>query len=391
MVTRTRIEDNRYTYTDSYGNISANAGMYYKKDQAGGDYAVRPKRPKYFPKKKFHFSENHQYALTMLATVQNPVEHKLPMTKPVSDWALPITLAGGAPNTIPVWSSNDELNLINKLSNEIRGSDFNLAVTLAQTGEALDMLTQSATQIYRALHAVRRGDIKGVFHALNLDGQTSKTRHKPFPPPASTREFTSRWLEYQYGWAPLVGDTYDAMKLMAKQIADPAVKRYRVRVKRTNSVYSPVGTWGWKQVRAVRKEQLIALVSEQPTSADISGMTDPASVAWEILPYSFVIDWFLPVGNYLQARAAVSSLKGRVTFIRTTMTERQCRGIRALIPSAIVFDGDDACHLHEIFLTRSISTTLKVPLPSIVSFSEALGWKRAVNALSLLNNFKLHF
>lgn len=31
------------------------------------------------------------------------------------------------------------------------------------------------------------------------------------------------------------------------------------------------------------------------------GVTNPASLAWELLPFSFVVDWFLPVGDFLSS------------------------------------------------------------------------------------------
>lgn len=31
------------------------------------------------------------------------------------------------------------------------------------------------------------------------------------------------------------------------------------------------------------------------------GLTNPAEVAWEVVPFSFVIDWFIPVGNFLSS------------------------------------------------------------------------------------------
>jgi hypothetical protein len=32
-----------------------------------------------------------------------------------------------------------------------------------------------------------------------------------------------------------------------------------------------------------------------------SGFTNPVSLAWELLPFSFVVDWFLPIGPYLES------------------------------------------------------------------------------------------
>jgi len=41
------------------------------------------------------------------------------------------------------------------------------------------------------------------------------------------------------------------------------------------------------------------------------GLINPAEVAWELTPWSFVVDWFIPVGNFLEALTA----RAGVTFI----------------------------------------------------------------------------
>jgi hypothetical protein len=35
-----------------------------------------------------------------------------------------------------------------------------------------------------------------------------------------------------------------------------------------------------------------------------AGLVNPLSIAWELLPWSFVVDWFIPVGNTLEAMTA---------------------------------------------------------------------------------------
>lgn len=31
------------------------------------------------------------------------------------------------------------------------------------------------------------------------------------------------------------------------------------------------------------------------------GLTNPAAIAWELVPFSFVVDWFIPIGNFLNS------------------------------------------------------------------------------------------
>ena len=40
-----------------------------------------------------------------------------------------------------------------------------------------------------------------------------------------------------------------------------------------------------------------------------TGFTNPINLAWEILPFSFVVDWFTPIGPYLDALSAFDGLE----------------------------------------------------------------------------------
>lgn len=48
--------------------------------------------------------------------------------------------------------------------------------------------------------------------------------------------------------------------------------------------------------------------SETLRYAVASGLANPAAILWELMPYSFVIDWSLPIGNYLQAASSTRGL-----------------------------------------------------------------------------------
>jgi hypothetical protein len=55
-------------------------------------------------------------------------------------------------------------------------------------------------------------------------------------------------------------------------------------------------------------------------TAQAVGLTNPALVAWELVPYSFVIDWFLPIGNWLTAIAPLVGITPQDVF-RTVFSE----------------------------------------------------------------------
>jgi hypothetical protein len=42
---------------------------------------------------------------------------------------------------------------------------------------------------------------------------------------------------------------------------------------------------------------------------DAFGLSNPLTVAWEIIPFSFVVDWFLPIGDALKGLTAFSGLE----------------------------------------------------------------------------------
>lgn len=48
--------------------------------------------------------------------------------------------------------------------------------------------------------------------------------------------------------------------------------------------------------------------SEFIATATRLGLTDPLTIGWELVPYSFVVDWAMPVGNFLLALSARQGL-----------------------------------------------------------------------------------
>jgi hypothetical protein len=280
-----------------------------------------------------------------------------------------VSTISGAPYT---WTSQDESNLQSKLVKKIKGHEFNLAVNLAQGHQLVDMCASTLRRLGRSLVHLKHRDITGAFRELGVSGT---------PRPLKSTDVSGRWLEMQYGWLPAVSDAFEAAK------AFEAISAGRsARIVATHKVGRPCdgsaspGIYSSKGNTTVIK-RIVCELEEELSAGRSLGLLDPLSVVWEILPYSFVIDWFLPVGTYLSNLAVIPSLKGR--FLTTTYSRTECRYTTLLNPVYAPYFGGAIRRGLRINMTRVASTSLTTQRPTFVHPFDALSPKRIANAVSL--------
>lgn len=336
------------------------------------------------------------------------------------------TLFGeGISTIVDPWNANDDLKLIDKLRDRVAGSTFNAGVFLGEGRMALDMITSNATKLYRAYRAIKTGNVRlaadilvqntqrsvrkhtnmrqDLLGDLNSSWATVKTgaiqdlkRWSTWDP--TTKSYKSnnllpyqvlanRWLELQYGWLPLLKDVEEGAQFLARLLEFPMEKSYTARRKKKHSytLTSPSIAELSDRTQAVTHGKLIARLSEID-NFQLSGLNDPLSVGWELTPFSFVADWFIPIGTYLSARAFAGSLQG--TFVKTVTHKRYVR-IKGFVvnnhpPVSESMATPDWAYFRRIETTRTVSTTLNVPLPEFKRLSEVPSWKRCANAVALL-------
>jgi hypothetical protein len=119
------------------------------------------------------------------------------------------------------------------------------------------------------------------------------------------------------------------------------------------------------------------------------GLANPASIAWEFMPWSFAVDWAIPIGSWIEAQSFALRAKG--TFVYTTLNvfERRCAGAWGSGYSKPWFlsveQPPGPFFTKSVTMTRTISNSISVPLP--VFKSNLLGGEplaRLANAFSLL-------
>jgi len=117
----------------------------------------------------------------------------------------------------------------------------------------------------------------------------------------------------------------------------------------------------------------------------LSGVADWRSVAWELLPWSFVADWAIPIGAYMHARGVVQLMEGK--YVLVTRVRRRLKGPVTKGPADMVIDPvyNQKGSTQEYYsFTRTLETSLALPLPQMKPLGDWLSWKRAANAVSLL-------
>lgn len=235
-----------------------------------------------------------------------------------------------------------------KLYDQMDTFRTNLSEIVATRQQTADMITEKVMGIYRIARDVRRGNVRQL---------KKKYGKKP-----TSKDAAGRFLEYSFGWVPLVGDIYT----MANEIHSPPP--FEIIVKSSqNSEFKKWSTWlgslkfqGSVHIKAKARMggQYTVKQPELKFLRDY-GVTDPALIAWEMMPWSFVVDWIYPIGSYLQHRSTFDGIQ-RLNEFESMTTVVNWSGTR---PGNGYLDGTSAGSWSRKKRNMQIDNLLKTPMP----------------------------
>lgn len=313
-----------------------------------------------------------------------------------SDWNWGYAL--GDPPLKPLITAESHNKMIGRLWSKIKGSDFNGAVFLGEAHQSIGMIADTAIRVAKSIWHIRKGDAKGALRTL-LEGTTRAPLMRRFDNKkfealypnlrGDARNQASLWLEFQYGWRPLYGDTIAAAEMLSQQLEFPLKKIVRAGtfVGRNNPITAE--HYGPSFASAPRKEfhgkQIKAVFGEDfdPSTMALLGLNDPELVAWELLPFSFVVDWFLPVGQYLETRCAVSNLTGG-KFIISEKRTSECGSATVTGPLGASIGYHIPFKRTRVAMSRTITDRLVTAKPEFKPLKEALSLAHLANAIALV-------
>nr|UUW21341.1 MAG: maturation protein [Sanya fiers-like virus 29] len=263
-----------------------------------------------------------------------------------------------------------------KLYSRVR-DNANIAVDVFEGRKTIQMLKN-----IRKVHA----QVKRIKRSLDF------TRTGRF----SSGDFASAWLEYRYGWMPLVNSTYDVLDNM---ITHRLRNGIRVSAREScvkDDVYRG-GNGSYENPYIAASSHLserirVSGVFWIPNSDSVFDYTtlNPALIAWELLPYSFVADWFVNVSEVLtewENYMLLSQQWGGGYVTTTTLLRRQYTA-RGETQNPVIPGLWDRRELYNesssLIKTKNRQLLPFLPQPGGFRFRPNLNAKRVLDAATLL-------
>lgn len=229
-----------------------------------------------------------------------------PFDLPLAYWVMTTNansltdFGGGIPQTSEVnaWMTPAYNRAYSKWKDALaQGSS--LALMYAERREALEMMSNRLVSLWRFTRALRKFDFAQASYELGLERGYWKNLNVR----REAKRFGSNYLEFHFGWSPLVSDIGAAIDVLqgpvpVGKVVGRGSSRFDERVVNNFNSNHRLTTYKSGNID-VRCEAEVWVSNPNLWLANQLGLVNPALVAWELVPFSFVVDWFVNVGDFL--------------------------------------------------------------------------------------------
>lgn len=298
---------------------------------------------------------------------------------------------------LPPMQFSDSDALDNKLRNKLN-AETNAAVAIAEAQKSVDSVAKRLRSLSQALLAVKRGKLSMAAEMLGypprkiLPSARRRALAREIVDPRY-REFAKNWLELQYGWLPMISDIHGLLEYSKGKPAGSFIKASSSKTGHDSVSYSAgsnidggigyhVETQQWTTRKSYTAQYSVDSLYMKRLSE--TGLINPLTVAWELVPFSFVVDWFLPVGDTLSALTATcgTSIKGCLYVETSTLSRQRSSSLRSASPSDSASGSGSFSDLSYSY-ARSV---VNFPSTKFPSFKNPVSTGHAANALALVTS-----
>lgn len=201
-------------------------------------------------------------------------------------------------------------------------SDYNFGETLVEFNQTLGMIANRLNSFVSFVRDVKAGRWN------KLDFKPSKKLRNT---PASKR-MAQGYLELQFGWKPLLQDIHDGLEAMGRGLRTRGAK-VRTRSGPRSSRKFTTGNDTWVQSDSLEANATYTGIVRNEKLAQLNqlGLANPALMAWNKLPFSFLVDWFWPISTVLGAMTAGAGLGCENACITTRATTDNYQNVNGQI------------------------------------------------------------
>lgn len=202
----------------------------------------------------------------------------------------------------PVASNRARSRFVNKLRQEQSAS---IGAALGEWSQSFHMIADRLKQLVNATSAVRHGDLKGALQALSLTDTKGHLHGNRWR--REIKQPANLWLEWHFGWSPMLSDIHSAMEVLSSAL--PQLQKIHSSAKSRQVIPNQVTYHSGELYIEIsgtlvfvrRIEGFAKLVNPSFGLLEQLGLVNPAGVIWELVPFSFLIDHVIGIGNFIDS------------------------------------------------------------------------------------------
>jgi len=209
------------------------------------------------------------------------------------------------------WDQTAITNAINAVQNDVSLkalSTYDILTDVAESREIPKMVRSMMMDVYNVYRSLRNRhslpDLRRAAHLRPRDLLRSSER--------AMRKIGDQWMQYRYGIMPLVYSGRDIAKLAkagqerrhkktivitpkATGVSLPGSSNYYIWTETVGDIKISANVFQWFEWRGEAQFQALGF--------------NPLVTAWELIPYSFVADWFVNIGDYITRKTSASATR----------------------------------------------------------------------------------
>lgn len=172
----------------------------------------------------------------------------------------------------------------------ISAAEATALVMIGEGKETISFITGSLRRALRIFKAVQKLNFRYLRKQISL------------------KELEKRYMEYRYALRPLISDVSAVSAALASEIKKGSRLTFRGFAERTvsnNPIVSTVDNGYYKYDIVSTAEQTVRVRAgvltflQNVNALSIWGLDRPIEAVWELIPFSFIADWFFNIGDVI--------------------------------------------------------------------------------------------